>query len=123
MGRKPKLSKLSDADEDKLSKLSKKQRSQASYGKPDFQDVEDLRAIFETYDKVTGGKLRRHFEELALERAAIPRLEPIDKAERFKYSFPDLDLEDYIRTYFPTIWTDNEHARWFLRYFPGFRAG
>jgi len=121
--KKAKLSKLTDNDEDKLSKLSIKERAKASYGKPDAQDVMDLAAIFEAYEKATGGGLTRFFKELDVERAFIPDLKPIEEAERFKYSFPDLELETYIRTYFPTIWTNNDHARWFLTKFPGFRAG
>jgi len=124
MGKTNKVSKLSDNDEAKLKKLSKKERSEASYGKPDFTDVENLRAIFETYNKVKGGALKGFMDELAVERTFIPNLEKdIMHAERFKFSFPDAELEDYIRTYFPTIWTNQEHARWFLKWFPGFRAG
>lgn len=124
MGKTNKVSKLSDSDESKLKKLSKKERSQAVEGKPDFTDVENLRAIFEAYDKATGGRLRKFMDELKVERAFIPNLEEdVMHAERFKFSFPDAELEDYIRTYFPTIWTNQDHARWFLKWFPGFRSG
>lgn len=123
MGKINKVSKLSDSDEAELKKLSKKERSQAVDGKPDFTDVENLRAIFEAYDKATGGRLRRFFDELAVERTFIKNLKPVETAEKFKYSFPDAELEGYIRKYFPSIWTNNDHARWFLRWFPGFRSG
>lgn len=123
MGKTNKVSKLSDSDEAKLKKLSKKERSQAVEGKPDFSDIENLRAIFEAYNKAKGGALKRFMDELRVERAFIKNLEPIERAEKFKYSFPDLELETYIRTYFPTIWTNKEHARWFLKWFPGFRSG
>jgi hypothetical protein len=119
---KKKLSKLSDNDEAKLAKLSKKDRAQAVDGQPDQTDIDTLTLLFTIYDKETGGKLMRHFEQLKIERAFIPKLKPIEKAETFKYSFPK-DLEEEVRHWWPSIWTNKEHARWFLKKFPGFRAG
>lgn len=124
MGRKKaKLTKLSEADEKKLGELSLKERSVASYGKPDFTDVENLRAIFMEYDKATGGKLLRCFKTNDAMLKLKKNIKPIETAEHWTYSFPDRDLQEYVQTYFPTIWTDNEHARWFLKWFPGFRSG
>lgn len=122
MGRQNKLSKLSDRDEEQLAKLSKKERALAVEGKPDGTDVQLLTLLFNIYDKETRGGLMRFFKELEVERAFIPNLKPIDKAETFKYSFPK-DLEAEVRHWWPSIWTNKEHARWFLKRFPGFRCG
>lgn len=122
MGKINKLSKLSDADEAKLSKLSKKERSKASYGKPDDTDIKMLSSLFGIYEKETRGGLKRFFNELRLERAFIKNMKPIETAETFAFSFPS-DLESVVRHWWPTIWTNREHARWFLTKFPQFRKG
>lgn len=122
MGKKNKLSKLSDADEEKLSKLSKKERSLAVEGKPDATDIQMLDAIFSTYKKAAPGMLRYHISDIALERAAIRNLPSIETAERFTFSLPQ-DLEEVVRHWFPSIWTNKEHARWFVKNYPQFRKG
>lgn len=113
---------LSDSEEKQLAKKGSKARAEASYGKPDDTDIQNLNILFETYDKVTGGGLKRFINELAVERAFIPNLPPIDSAERFKFSFP-ADLEGEVRHWWPTLWTDKEHARWFVKHYPRFRSG
>ena len=113
---------LSDDDEEKLSKLSKKERAQAVYGKPDSTDVRLLSELFGLYEKHTHGKLTEFLKELEMERTFIPNLQPITTAEKFKYSFP-ADLEEELRHWWPSIWTEKDHARWLLTKFPQFRSG
>lgn len=122
MGKQKRLSKLSENDEAKLAKLSKKERSKAVDGQPDQSDYDLLNLLFTIYNKETRGGLDRFYTELRIERAFIPNIKDIDKAETFKYSFPK-DLESEVRHWWPSIWTNREHARWFLKKFPGFRAG
>ena len=121
MGKK-KLSKLSDNDEAKLAKLSKKERAQAVDGQPDMTDIEMLDAIFSTYQKAAPGLLREHIKQVAFERALVPNLPDIRTAEKFAFSLPQ-DLEEVVRHWFPSIWTNREHARWFVTKFPQFRKG
>lgn len=123
MGKKKRTaSKLSASDEAMLAKLSKRDRAKAVDGKPDGTDVRMLSMLFGIYEKETHGGLTKFFNELRLERAFIKNLSDIDTAETFSYSFPR-DLEDEVRHWWPTIWTNKEHARWFLKRFPQFRKG
>jgi hypothetical protein len=123
MGKRARASKLSDSDEDALSKLSKKQRSLAVSGVPDESDVHNLNILFETYDKVTGGKLRKFLDEIRLERALNNRDADevsVDKAENLAFAMPQ-DLQEEVEKYWPTLWTNPDHLRWFLKKFPKFR--
>jgi len=119
---KKRLSKLSDSDEAKLAKLSKKERAQAVDGKPDESDIRLLNMLFGIYEKETHGGLTRFFNELRMERAFIKNLPDIKTAETFSFSFP-ADLEEEVRHWWPSIWTNREHARWFLKKYPQFRKG
>lgn len=123
MGRKPKASKLSDSDEAALGKLSRKERALAVSGTPDETDIYNLNVLFETYDKITGGQLRRFLEQTRLERALNNRDTKevsVDKAENLAFAMPK-DLQEEMEKYWPTIWTNPDHLRWFLRKFPKFR--
>ena len=122
MAKKYKSSKLTASDEDFLAKGSKKERSIAVDGKPDQYDVDNLTAIFEAYDRYTGGRLSRLKEENRLTRALNNKHKeaPIATAEKFSFFMPQ-DLQDYIEALFPSIWTNKEHTRWFLKKFPEFR--
>lgn len=123
MGKRARASKLSDSDEAALSKLSKKQRSLAVSGVPDESDVYNLNVLFETYDKVTGGKLRRFLDEIRLERTLNNRDAKelsVDKAENLAFAMPQ-DLQEEVEKYWPTLWTNPDHLRWFLRKYPKFR--
>jgi hypothetical protein len=123
MGKRARASKLSDSHEDALSKLSKKQRSLAVSGVPDESDVHNLNILFETYDKVTGGKLRKFLDEIRLERALNNRDADevsVDKAENLAFAMPQ-DLQEEVEKYWPTLWTNPDHLRWFLKKFPKFR--
>lgn len=122
MGRRKKLSKLSDNDEAKLAKLSKKERSLAVDGKPDATDIRLLSMLFGIYEKETRGGLSRFFTEMRMERALIKDVPDIRTAETFAFSFPR-DLEEEVRHWWPSLWTNREHARWFLKKFPQFRKG
>jgi len=119
---KKKLSKLSDNDELALSKLSKKDRSKAVDGQPDATDERLLNMLFGIYEKETRGGLTRFLNELRLERAFIKNLKDIRTAETFAFSFP-ADLEEEVRHWWPTLWTEREHARRFIRKYPQFRKG
>jgi len=123
MGKKPRASKLSDSDEASLAKLSRKERSLAVSGVPDETDVAGLNALFETYDKCTSGRLRRFLDEVRLERALNSRdgnEKSVDSAENLAFAMPQ-DLQEEVEKYWPTIWTNPEHLRWFLKKFPKFR--
>lgn len=123
MGKKNKLSVLSDADEALLAKGSKKQRAQAVNGKPDVTDFNNLVALFETYDRTTGGLLRRMIKQNKVERALNNRNtveESVATAENLSFFMPK-DLQEYVEKYWPTLWTNKDHLRWFLTKFPEFR--
>lgn len=119
MARKKKLSVLSDTDEAKLAKLSRKERADASYGQPDESDIKNLSELFKLYEKYNPGKLRRMHENYAMEKALK---KPDPKAEtRMLFWLPE-DLQNFIEEYFPTLWTNKEHAQWFIKHFPEFAA-
>lgn len=123
MGNTAKASKLSDSDEAALAKLSRKERALAVSGKPDESDVHNLNVLFETYDKMTGGRLRRFLDQVRLERALNNKdatETSVDKAASLAFAMPQ-DLQEEMEKYWPTIWTNPEHLRWFLRKFPKFR--
>lgn len=120
--KKDKVSKLSAGDEESLSKLSKKKRAQAVDGKPDSSDVENLTRLFELYDQTTGGLLRRMVNDNRMERALNDKSREPDvaTAENLSFFMPK-DLQEFMEKYYPTIWTNREHLRWFLKTFPMFR--
>lgn len=123
MGKKKKLSVLSDADEALLAKKSKKERAIAVTGQPDATDFNNLVALFEMYDKTTGGLLRRMIKQNKVERALNNRTTveaPIDSAENLSFFMPK-DLQEYVEKYWPTLWTNKDHLRWFLKKFPELR--
>lgn len=123
MGKKHKLSKLSDSDEEQLGKLSKKERALAVDGKWDRTDVENLTLLFRTYDKHTQGRLTRFIKQNQVERAANNRAmteQSIDKAEHLSFFLPK-DLQDEVEKYWPTIWSNKDHLRSFLKAFPELR--
>jgi hypothetical protein len=118
-----KLSKLSDRDEEALSKLSKKERTLAVDGVPDESDVRNLTILFETYDKYTQGRLTRMLEQNKLERAFngnSAREVSVAKADNLSFMMPQ-DLQNEVEKYWPTIWSNPKHLRWFLKKFPAFR--
>lgn len=123
MGKKNKLSILSDADEASLKGLSNKKRAVAVDGKPDQTDIDNLTILFETYNKAQGGRLMRMMKQNAVERSlnniAITE-KPIDTAAQLSFWMPK-DLQEVVEEYWPTIWTNKAHLRWFLGHFPGFR--
>jgi hypothetical protein len=122
--KKKKLSVLSDNDEAALAKLGKKARSQAVTGKPDQTDVDNLTVLFRTYDHATGGKLTAWIKQNKLERALNNKdatQAPADKAEYLSFFLPE-DLQQEVEKYWPTIWSNPEHLRWFLKKFPMFRT-
>lgn len=127
MGKTNKLSKLSDADHEAFKKLSKKQKREVIADKtvvngiPDQTDVDGLRILFETYDKATAGQLYRMMKQNEVERKlkSVPD-EPVATAKTLSFFMPQ-DLQEVVEEYWPTIWSNKEHLRWFLTYFPGFR--
>lgn len=124
MPKKQKLSKLSDADDAALAKLSKKERKQAVDGVPDQSDVDNLDRLFSVYDYYTRGDLTKCINEIKVQRALNNRAltEPnIDSAEYLTFKMPTPLLE-FMEKYYPTIWTNKEHLRWFLKKFPAFRT-
>jgi hypothetical protein len=82
--KKNKLSVLSDSDEAALAKLSKKERALAVSGKPDDEDIRNLTILFETYDKLTFGRLKRMAKDNEVERMLNNkgRELSVDKAEK-----------------------------------------
>jgi hypothetical protein len=119
----PKASKLSDSDEAALAKLSRKERALAVSGKPDETDIAGLNALFETYDRHTGGRLRIFLDQVAVERGLNSRdgnEKSVDAAENLAFAMPQ-DLQEEMEKYWPSIWTNPEHLRWFLKKFPKFR--
>lgn len=123
MAKKRKLSKLSDSDEAALSKLSKKERSLAVTGDWDHTDVENLTILFRTYDHATQGRLTRMIKDNQAERALNSRNlyeEPIETAENLSFFLPK-DLQEEVEKYWPSLWTNKEHLRKFLKAFPMLR--
>lgn len=123
MAKKKKLSKLSDSDEAALAKLSKKERSLAVDGKWDQTDVENLRILFKTYDKFTGGRLTRMIKDNQAERSLNNRRMyevSIDRAENLSFFLPK-DLQGEVEKYWPTLWSNKDHLRSFLKAFPELR--
>lgn len=123
MAKKNKLSKLSDSDEAALSKLSKKERALAVDGKWDQTDVDNLTILFKTYDKYTRGRLTRMVKDNQIERALNNRNlyeKPVETAENLSFFLPK-DLQSEVEKYWPTLWTNKEHLRQFLKAFPEFR--
>lgn len=125
MPKKKSISKLSERDEDYFKPRALKERALASDGKPDRRDVEDLHNLFALYDKATMGGLRRHCNDVAMERALNNRDKVITAergvvGERFAFSLPQ-DLMLFLEKYYPTLWTNKEHTRWFVKRFPMFR--
>lgn len=123
MAKKKKLSKLSDSDEAALSKLSKKERALAVSGNWDRQDVEDLTLLFKTYDHASGGRLTKMIKQNQVERALNNRNLyelPIDRAENLSFFLPK-DLQSEVEKYWPTLWTNRDHLRSFLKAFPELR--
>jgi hypothetical protein len=120
---KPKASKLSDSDEAELAKLSRKERAIAVSGTPDQSDIDSLNVLFETYDRMTGGRLKSFLNEVRLERALNSRdgfEENVMTAETLAFAMPQ-DLQEEVEKYWPTLWTNPDHLRWFLSKFPKFR--
>lgn len=120
---KKKLSVLSDSDEELLSKSARKQRKDAVNGEPDQSDVNNIIRLFDLYDKSTGGRLRKMVNDNRLERALNDKdlkEESVDTAENLSFFLPK-DLQEFMEKYYPTIWTNKEHLRWFLRQFPMLR--
>jgi hypothetical protein len=123
MGRKARASKLSESDEAALSELSRKERAVAVSGVPDQSDIDNLNILFETYDRMTGGKLRKFLDDVRLERALNNRdgrEVSVDKAENLAFAMPQ-ELQEEVEKYWPTIWTNPNHLRWFLKHFSKFR--
>jgi hypothetical protein len=123
LGKKNKLSKLSDSDEAALAKLSRKKRVEAVDGKPDQSDIDNLTALFSTYDKYTGGLLTRMIKDNQVERSLNNRAiaeQSVDTAESLSFFLPK-DLQEEVEKYWPTLWTNKEHLRWFLKNFPQLR--
>lgn len=125
MPKKKSISKLSERDEDYFKPRALKERKEAVDGKPDQRDVDDLHDLFALYDKSTGGKLKRFCRDLGVERALNNRDQAIVRergvvGERFTFALPQ-DLQLFLERYYPTLWTNQEHARWFVKRFPQFR--
>jgi hypothetical protein len=125
MAKKPRLSKLSDSDEEYLSTKARKQRSEAVSDKARFDqtDVENMQRLFAMYDRYTGGRLRKMIADNKLEVALNNKEQkwgPIESAEKFAFFFPK-DLQEEVEKYWPSLWTNKEHARQFLKKFPEFR--
>lgn len=123
MSQKKKLSKLSASDEAALAKLSKKQRQLAVDGVPDQSDVDNLDMLFGMYDRATGGGLKRFLSNMQFEKAANGRTLTeisVDKSEFLTFAMPR-DLQEFMEKYYPTIWSNKDHLRWFLKKFPAFR--
>lgn len=120
--KKNRLSVLSDSDEAALAKLSRKERAIAVSGKPDASDVRNLTILFATYDRMTGGRLKRMVNDNRLERALNnkSREKSVMTAENLSFWLPK-DLQAEVEKYWPTIWTNQAHLRWFLTKFPEFR--
>ena len=123
LAKKKKLSKLSDSDELALSKLSKKERSLAVDGKWDRTDVENMTRLFASYDEHTQGRLTRMIKQNQVERALNNRTTtelPVDRAEHLSFFMPK-DLQSEVEKYWPTLWTNQQHLRQFLKSFPELR--
>lgn len=119
MPKKNKLSVLSDSDEAALKKLSKKKRSEASYGKPDDSDIRNLTALFDLYERHNPGKLRKMTDNYAVEKAFK---KPNKDAESKMLFWMPEDLQNFMEEYYPTIWSNRDHAVWFVKNFPRFAA-
>lgn len=118
-----KLSKLSERDEASLGKMSRKERVKAVSGTPDDEDILNLSVLFNTYNQVTGGLLRRMADSAKMERALNSRAieeKSIDDSETLAMWMPK-DLQEEVEKYWPSLWTNPSHMRWFLKNFPIFR--
>ena len=125
MKKQNRISKLSDQDEEYFKAVALKDRKQAVNGQPDSDDVYNLQKLFEIYDRTTGGKLKRFCNQLAAERALNKRDEQFIhdrglKGEYLSFALPQ-ELQTFMEKYYPTIWTNPEHSRWFIKRFPMFR--
>lgn len=118
-----KLSKLSERDEQSLGKMSRKERVKAVEGVPDDEDIKNLSTLFNTYNQVTGGLLRNMADSVKMERALNSKVleeKSIDDSETLAMWMPK-DLQEEVEKYWPSIWTNPKHLRWFLKNFPVFR--
>lgn len=123
MVKKKSISKLSDKDEGYFAGKAIKERHLAVDGKPDDRDYNNLLELFKLYDKHTAGALTRMLKDLQVERALNHTGRgqvSMDKAGSFCIAFPR-DLQLFLETYYPTLFKNKEHARWFLKKFPQFR--
>ena len=125
MVKKEKVSKLTESDENYFKAFATKERKHAVDGEPDQDDVYNLQKLFEMYDKSTMGKLKRFCNQLAAERALNKRDEQFThdrgvKGETLAFALPQ-ELQQFMERYYPTIWTNPKHARWFVTKFPQFR--
>jgi hypothetical protein len=118
-----KLSKLSDRDEASLTKTGRRERVKAISGTPDEEDIRNLSILFNTYNQVTGGLLRRMADSVKMERALNSKAieeKSVDDSENLVMWMPK-DLQEEVEKYWPSLWTNPKHLRWFLKHFPVFR--
>lgn len=119
---KKKISKLNDRDEDFFKSRALKERKLAVTGKWDSSDTYNLQLLFENYDKHTGGLLKRFCSQLAAERTLNGKIvmKNVNAVENIAFALPQ-DLQLFMERYYPSIWTNPDHAREFVKRFPMFR--
>ena len=125
MSKKNKISKLTNKDEEFFEDKSLKERKFAVNGKPDISDRNNLQLLFDLYNKHTFNQLKRFCDQLAVERAFNNRdskfiAERGVLGDKLSFALPQ-ELQIYMERWYPTIWTNPEHARWFIKTFPRFR--
>lgn len=119
MAKKKKLSVLSDNDESSLSKLSKKERARAITGKPDDSDVRNITELLRLYEKSHPGLLKRMKTDFDVEDALKDKSQ---KSELRMIFWMPRDLQEFMEKYYPTLWSNKDHANWFVKQFPIFKA-
>jgi len=122
---KKKLSKLSTSDEAALSKLSRKERVNAVYGKPDQSDIDNINELLRLYERSQPGaikKMKADYDMQTITKEWVPKPRGITSNDlRFAFWLPR-DLQEFMEIYYPSIWTNKEHADWFIKHYPIFKA-
>lgn len=126
MAKKKKLSVLSDNDESSLSKLSKKERAKAIDGKPDDSDIRNISELLRLYEKSHPGLLKKMKADYDLQNALKDKPKPFVKgvgSEGLRMAFwLPRDFQEFLEIYYPSLWSNKDHANWFIKQFPIFKA-
>lgn len=96
-------------------------------GMPDSLDEEFIRKLIAVYEKATGGLLRftitqarAEFDALNAHKSTFNDEAVVSKDSNMTYDFElPLDFYQLVEKYYPTMFRDRRHFRWFKRKLPG----